>query len=361
MNVSNASNSVQNASRESNGHTYIELEGAREWFQAALVLVWLFAILAVGLNIAVIMCICRQKKKSRLYFLLLNMAVADFLTGLFDTVVNATERSLGYDNITWAWYAGRNACKIQRTATSVFAMTSNFILAATSFDRAIAIAKPLINFKQGFNVQKVLVVLCWIFSTLLSIPVFLVMHVFHVFVDKAYFLCHIDNNVISFDTITHYLLVFQYLLPLLTILVSYVVLLCALGRRSASCTETNSSGNGLLRIFNATLPRAKTRSLKLMCGIVAGFVVAWTPYFTISYLSLYAGFNHSSLQVGILSYYLNGIINPVVFFIFHHTKPARSPTSFYSNETAISTSRITKESFQTFIPASDVNCSENTI
>ncbi|XP_052819516.1 blue-sensitive opsin-like [Mya arenaria] len=149
MNVSNVSNNVQNVSKIFNGTKYVEREGAREWFWATLVLAWMFAILTITLNIAVIVCICRQKKKSRLYFLLLNMAVADLLTGIFDTFVNATERSLGYEDMTWAWFAGLYGCKIQRMAATAFAMTSNFILAATSFDRAFVIAKPMINFKQG--------------------------------------------------------------------------------------------------------------------------------------------------------------------------------------------------------------------
>ncbi|WAR15648.1 hypothetical protein MAR_005753 [Mya arenaria] len=77
MNVSYVSNNVQNVSKIFNGTKYVEREGAREWFWATLVLAWMFAILTITLNIAVIVCICRQKKKSRLYFLLLNMAVAD--------------------------------------------------------------------------------------------------------------------------------------------------------------------------------------------------------------------------------------------------------------------------------------------
>ncbi|XP_052760446.1 blue-sensitive opsin-like isoform X2 [Mya arenaria] len=167
MNVSNISESNNNYSKVFPTHiglNYKEKPGARDWFHASLVLAWLFAILTITLNIAVIMCICRQKKMSRLYFLLLNMAVADLLTGMFDTTFNATERSLGYKNMTWAWFAGIYGCKIQRTAANVFSITSNFILAATSFDRAIAIAKPMINFKQGFVLQKCLTALCWAFS-----------------------------------------------------------------------------------------------------------------------------------------------------------------------------------------------------
>ncbi|XP_052760445.1 blue-sensitive opsin-like isoform X1 [Mya arenaria] len=239
MNVSNISESNNNYSKVFPTHiglNYKEKPGARDWFHASLVLAWLFAILTITLNIAVIMCICRQKKMSRLYFLLLNMAVADLLTGMFDTTFNATERSLGYKNMTWAWFAGIYGCKIQRTAANVFSITSNFILAATSFDRAIAIAKPMINFKQGFVLQKCLTALCWAFSTLLNIPVFLSMHLKSVY--KAYPLCGIDNNVITFKVMMNYLFVFQYLLPLSVILVSYVVLLYALARRSASCKQT---------------------------------------------------------------------------------------------------------------------------
>ncbi|WAR15601.1 hypothetical protein MAR_005706 [Mya arenaria] len=106
MNISNVSNTFQNASKTFNGTRYVEIEGAREWCLASLVLAWLLVILTITMNTAVIVCICSQKKKSRLYFLLLNMALADLLTGIFDTFVNATERSLGYEDMTWAWFAG---------------------------------------------------------------------------------------------------------------------------------------------------------------------------------------------------------------------------------------------------------------
>ncbi|XP_052760886.1 blue-sensitive opsin-like isoform X2 [Mya arenaria] len=304
MNISNVSNTFQNASKTFNGTRYVEIEGAREWCLASLVLAWLLVILTITMNTAVIVCICSQKKKSRLYFLLLNMALADLLTGIFDTFVNATERSLGYEDMTWAWFAGLYGCKIQRMAATAFAMTSNFILAATSFDRAFVIAKPMINFKQGLVVQKYLTILCWVCSSLLSIPVYLAMYLIPVLLDKAYVLCFLDEKVISFSTVTHYLLVFQYLLPLSIIVVSYEVLLCALGRRSASCGKRDSGGNGLMRIFNSGLPRIKTRSLKLMCGIVA--------------------------------------------------EPVNSSTSSSSNETATNASMITKKSSRTFLPTDDM-------
>ncbi|WAR15598.1 NPSR1-like protein [Mya arenaria] len=289
MNVSNISESNNNYSKVFPTHiglNYKEKTGARDWFHASLVLAWLFAILTITLNIAVIMCICRQKKMSRLYFLLLNMAVADLLTGMFDTTFNATERSLGYKNMTWAWFAGIYGCKIQRTAANVFSITSNFILAATSFDRAIAIAKPMINFKQGDD------------ELLVCVPI-----------------------------------------------------------PAPPLRNSDPKANGVLRVFNAGLPRSKKRSLKLMCGIVAGFVAAWTPFFTLVYIDS----EHPSVQVGGLLYYLNGIINPVVFFIFHRTKPVSSPPSFYCNGQAMSLNRITKEPFQTLIAKTDVKQNDNSL
>ncbi|WAR15646.1 hypothetical protein MAR_005751 [Mya arenaria] len=73
---------------------------------------------------------------------------------------------------------------------------------------------------------------------------------------------------------------------------------------TSPCDNCDSGGNGLMRVFNAGLPRTKTRSLKLMCGIVA--------------------------------------------------EPVNSSTSSSSNETATNAGMITKKSFRTFLPTDDM-------
>jgi len=48
----------------------------QEWLLPSVITTWVFALLLISLNTAVIVCIVRCKKKSRLYFILLHMAIA---------------------------------------------------------------------------------------------------------------------------------------------------------------------------------------------------------------------------------------------------------------------------------------------
>ncbi|KAH3690242.1 hypothetical protein DPMN_192410 [Dreissena polymorpha] len=75
-----------------------------------------------------------------------------------------------------------------------------------------------------------------------------------------------------------------------------------------------------------------------MCGIVSGFLIAWIPFFTVVYMSLYANFKHPSLAFLQLSYYLNPLVNPAAFFIFHRLRLQRSQPSVYSGTTVLRSS-----------------------
>jgi hypothetical protein len=73
----------------------------------------------------------------------------DLTTGITDALVNALERSLGAEYLMYWWFAGDVVCRIQRTLSNTSLLASNLILAATSVDRALVVAKPMLNFKRG--------------------------------------------------------------------------------------------------------------------------------------------------------------------------------------------------------------------
>ncbi|KAH3690238.1 hypothetical protein DPMN_192406 [Dreissena polymorpha] len=47
-------------------------------------------------------------------------------------------------------------------------------------------------------------------------------------------------------------------------------------------------------------------------------------------MGIYASFNHPSLAFLLLSYYLNPVVNPMAFFLFHRLRLQRSQHSVYS-------------------------------
>ena len=91
-------------------------------------------------------------------------SILDLITGIVDASVNATERSLGIDVLNYWWFGGDFLCKLQRTFSSISLLSSNFILAVTSIDRALVVAKPMIHFKRGLlcpvSFYKLFVAIC---------------------------------------------------------------------------------------------------------------------------------------------------------------------------------------------------------
>jgi len=162
------------------------------------------------MNTAVIVCIARCRTKSRLYFILLHMAIAgfvikmilrcvnfantngtvdivlywsnkmwyiiinqyiifillqfkqknnnlffvDLLLGLTDTVIHGIEKTNGYIYFDVIGYylifiQSSALCALQRGFSNACQLASNFILCAASLDRALVVAKPMMNFRRG--------------------------------------------------------------------------------------------------------------------------------------------------------------------------------------------------------------------
>lgn len=91
----------------------------------------------------------------RVHILIHYRLITDLCTGCVDTVVNAVERTVGfymYDVSTMVWIEDEFTCRLQRYLSNVSMMTSNFILACTSFDRAFVVAKPMSTIKRGTKI-----------------------------------------------------------------------------------------------------------------------------------------------------------------------------------------------------------------
>ncbi|KAL4221271.1 7 transmembrane receptor (rhodopsin) [Mactra antiquata] len=312
---------------------YVRLKPyAKECFYVALGLQWLMTILIISLNITVIVTIVRYKKKSRLYFLLMNMAIADLTTGVVDAFVNSIERSLGIEFLNYYWFADDVTCRIYKTASQVSMMASNFILAATSLDRALVVAKPMMNFKRGFVLQKSLIAFCWLLSLAVSSPLLFrshktVLEVTHLSDNSTFPYC--DPGIEGTEQWKIFLFIFlgsTALLPLVIIITSYIILIHAIYKRARS-PPNSVKGMDNLRVslvFNRGLPSSKTRSVKLTLGIVLSFIAAWTPFFVLMFLNVYGIFNNPLVMPFVTTYYWNCIANPIIFFVFHRR---RRPTS----------------------------------
>jgi len=83
--------------------------------------------------------------------------VPDLLTAICDTVIHGIERTMGYmdvDNGDHTHYMlilieHSVLCTLQRGLSNACCLASNYILCAASLDRALVVAKPMLNFRRG--------------------------------------------------------------------------------------------------------------------------------------------------------------------------------------------------------------------
>ncbi|XP_063873601.1 LOW QUALITY PROTEIN: tachykinin-like peptides receptor 86C [Scylla paramamosain] len=269
--------------------------------------------MAVGGNILVIWIICAHRRmRTVTNYFLLNLSAAD----LFMSVLNCMFNFIYMLHSDWPF--GAVYCTISNFMANVTISASVFTLMALSFDRFIAIVRPL-EPRMSKTVARVFILVIWGSSMLLSLPCLL----FSTTVSIKY-----KNNEVRRGCILRwpdgltsssrqehiYNVVFfitTYLLPMLVMLWSYF----RIGHEL-----WGSQSIGELTERQATSIRSKRRVVKMFLVIVAVFAVCWLPqqaFFLYTYHNS-AVLDTAHIQhVYLTCYWLamaNAMINPVIYY-----------------------------------------------
>ncbi|XP_045134389.1 tachykinin-like peptides receptor 86C isoform X2 [Portunus trituberculatus] len=269
--------------------------------------------MAVGGNILVIWIICAHRRmRTVTNYFLLNLSAAD----LFMSVLNCMFNFIYMLHSDWPF--GAVYCTISNFMANVTISASVFTLMAMSFDRFIAIVRPL-EPRMSKTVARVFILVIWGSSMLLSLPCLL----FSTTVSIKY-----KNNEVRRGCILRwpdgltsssrqehiYNVVFfitTYLMPMLVMLWSYF----RIGHEL-----WGSQSIGELTERQATSIRSKRRVVKMFLVIVAVFAVCWLPqqaFFLYTYHNS-AVLDTAHIQhVYLTCYWLamaNAMINPVIYY-----------------------------------------------
>lgn len=114
-------------------------------------------------NLAVLRAVNGQKRKSHVRVLIINLTAADLLVTFIVMPVDAVW------NITVQWMAGDLACRILMFLKLQAMYSCAFVTVVISLDRQSAILNPLAISMAGRR-NRVMLVVAWTMSTLLSIP-----------------------------------------------------------------------------------------------------------------------------------------------------------------------------------------------
>ncbi|XP_035211435.1 QRFP-like peptide receptor, partial [Stegodyphus dumicola] len=255
-------------------------------------------IVALAGNISVILTVVLNRSmRTTINLYLVNLAVADLLICLCCMWVPLA------NSITKPMYSlGIFVCKLNPFAQMTCLTSSVLTLSAISCDRFIAIIFPL-HVRITKQRTSVVISIIWLVSMAVSIP-FLFIQKYDVFQwkDIAEPSCHDDwpreerwdttlgicirsypmkQLYYTFVTIT------LFFLPVAIMITAYLLIIWRLWRSQAP---------GERNIANMNVQhRAKKKVIKMVCVVLCGFVICWSP---MQVTVLYSQFGHSASQYG---------------------------------------------------------------
>ncbi|KAG8175393.1 hypothetical protein JTE90_018395 [Oedothorax gibbosus] len=185
----------------------------------AVILLVMAGLSMVG-NIATLYSIIKtgRQSASTVYILLVQLAVADLLVAVFCLMADAIW------SITVQWYGGNALCKFFKFMQMFSLYLSTYVLVLIGFDRLCAIRFPMARLRAKFYVRNG-IVLIWSLSAIFSSPQAVVFSVlrgpfveeFHQCVTYGFYTAAWQEQLY-----TSLSLVLMFLVPLATLLVTYV-------------------------------------------------------------------------------------------------------------------------------------------
>lgn len=249
-------------------------------------------------------------------YLIINMALADLLTTVFNMLPTLYWIFRGLDLWAVGGWIGETLCKLLNFAQSVSITVSVFTLCAIAFDRFFAIFRPLKRVIT-FRVAKGIIGASWMSSIVVAGPQ---LYVLTTAGEKGRAQC-VEHWGAPFDEATAprdytiALFVLLYALPLAVIAFLYTVIMLKLWRRRAPGQE--------LTLNQENKDRTNRKVLKMLVTVVIVFALSWLPL----YVRMFVMFAESDryvcglpYEMDFLTLYLghaNSAINPYIYVIFN--------------------------------------------
>lgn len=249
-------------------------------------------------------------------YLIINMALADMLTTVFNMSPTTYWIIQGLDVWAVGGWIGEVLCKLLNFTQSLSISVSVFTLCAIAFDRFFAIFRPLKRVIT-FRVAKGIIAASWLSSIIISGPQ---LYVLGITGEKGVAQC-VETWAPPFDeakaprdyTIALFFLL--YALPLMVIASLYSVIMMKLWRRQAPGQELSSN--------QENKDKTNRKVLKMLVTVVIVFALCWLPL----YVRMFVMFAESDRYICGLPYemdfltlyfgHANSAVNPYIYVIFN--------------------------------------------
>ncbi|XP_060572671.1 cardioacceleratory peptide receptor-like [Ruditapes philippinarum] len=323
VNVTAGTNYVQSKNQT-------DMSSSEPYEAAAATISLLLFIIIVCLNgLVIYILVFRKHEKSRLFYFVLNLAIADFLVGVCSVLVLGITSAMHKE-----WYGGDFMCRLTRFMSTTTVIASNNLLISMSVDRFLAIKYPFKVLRIGIyrNLDKCLVAGAWLISIVVSS--FFIIYSRGVNanpnradIDEQKGGCDIKLPDNWWKPYSLTVAVIIYVLPTIGITVCYVgicIIVWMKWHSRVKLSEINTDASrdrlqGDNSLKQGVLPKAKIKSIKMTMVVCLAFFLCWTPYFVVMLMYIFhpgtVGENFTLLFNCL--YPLNSACNPIVFMLFN--------------------------------------------
>ncbi|XP_053184757.1 trace amine-associated receptor 13c-like [Scomber japonicus] len=273
----------------------------------AYILLSSISLITVALNLLVIISISHFRQlHNPTNFLILSLAVSDFLVGLLLMPVEILLTET-------CWYLGDHMCALYYIVEFIITSSSVGSMVLISIDRYLAICDPLqYTTKVTLDRTKICVCLCWICSVLynsLILNHFLTQPDGH---NSCYGECVVILNYIT-GTVDF---VFTFISPISVIVILYMrVFVVAVSQartmRSHIATVTVQS------TVKVTAKKSEMKAARTLGVVVVVFVICICPYYSPVLIGEDIEDSSSSSPIALWLFYFNSCLNPMIYAFFY--------------------------------------------
>ncbi|XP_045121530.1 melanopsin-like [Portunus trituberculatus] len=238
----------------------------------------------VGNGLVIFLFISSRALRSPSNLFILNLAVSDFLlVSMMSAVV--------HNSLLEAPAMGRVGCDLYGFIGGLSGTTSIMTLAAISFDRYLVISYPLDPFKKLSHRQVLAIILAtWLYSFTFSVMPLVGFSDINYSPEGYLTTCSFDYLSESTNTRIFIFAFFvaAWVLPLNIIVFSYLSIVSTVSKQERYCRTCQGSFSSSFK--HQRLKRKEGVELKLTkvaSGIIALWVLAWTPYSVVALLGIF--------------------------------------------------------------------------